>query len=54
MHSVLRSEPLITRYDTVAGEGDCGDTLACGANAILSALTSDSSIQMDLDDVCTW
>ncbi|KAK9342346.1 dihydroxyacetone kinase [Lipomyces starkeyi] len=51
MHSVLRSEPLITRYDTVAGEGDCGETLACGANAILSALTSDSSIQMDLDDI---
>ncbi|KAK9427997.1 Dak1 domain-containing protein [Lipomyces doorenjongii] len=51
MHAVLRSEPLITRYDTVAGDGDCGETLACGANAILSALQLDSTVRIDLDDV---
>jgi len=28
--SVTRDEPLITRYDTVAGDGDCGETLLNG------------------------
>ncbi|RKP26031.1 dihydroxyacetone kinase 1 [Syncephalis pseudoplumigaleata] len=36
--SVIRAEPEITRLDTITGDGDCGDTLKAGANAILSAL----------------
>lgn len=35
----LLSEALqITRYDTIAGDGDCGNTLAAGCNAILETL----------------
>ncbi|CDK29529.1 unnamed protein product [Kuraishia capsulata CBS 1993] len=36
--SVLAKESKITLYDTVAGDGDCGETLASGSNAILKAL----------------
>lgn len=35
---VLSKELQITRYDTVAGDGDCGETLAAGCNALLEAL----------------
>ena len=35
---LLDEEPKITRYDTVVGDGDCGQTLADGANSILKAL----------------
>ena len=35
---VLKVEHKITLYDTVAGDGDCGETLAAGANEILNAL----------------
>ncbi|KAK4106416.1 Dak1-domain-containing protein [Parathielavia hyrcaniae] len=31
---VLRDEPLITKYDTIAGDGDCGTTLLTGAIAL--------------------
>ncbi|KAK9234027.1 Dak1 domain-containing protein [Lipomyces kononenkoae] len=51
MQAVLRSEPLITRYDMIAGDGDCGETLACGANAILAALKSDVTHNIELEDV---
>jgi len=30
--AVQRDEPLITKYDTIAGDGDCGTTLLAGAN----------------------
>ena len=30
--SVKKDEPAITYYDTVAGDGDCGETLLAGAN----------------------
>lgn len=38
LKEVLSKELQITRYDTIAGDGDCGETLAAGANAILKAL----------------
>ncbi|KAH3661821.1 hypothetical protein OGAPHI_005999 [Ogataea philodendri] len=37
---LLTKEPKITLYDTVAGDGDCGETLANGAHAILDLLAS--------------
>jgi triose/dihydroxyacetone kinase / FAD-AMP lyase (cyclizing) len=49
--ALIKAEPEITKYDTigtphltliVAGDGDCGETLVAGSNAILSALKSDS------------
>lgn len=42
---VLKVEPKVTLYDTVAGDGDCGETLAAGANGILKAL-KDKSLEL--------
>lgn len=36
--AVIAAEPEITRYDTVAGDGDCGLTLKAGAEAILRSI----------------
>lgn len=44
---VLKVEPKVTLYDTVAGDGDCGETLAAGATAITKALDNNS---LDLTD----
>lgn len=35
--SIAAAEPEITRLDTIAGDGDCGTTLARGASAVLAA-----------------
>lgn len=32
VENINRDEPLITKYDTIAGDGDCGTTLLTGAN----------------------
>ncbi|KAA8913692.1 hypothetical protein TRICI_003123 [Trichomonascus ciferrii] len=42
VQSVMKEEPRITKYDTVAGDGDCGETLNDGGNAILKALKEGS------------
>ncbi|CUM65654.1 uncharacterized protein PRCAT00003302001 [Priceomyces carsonii] len=50
---LLKKEPEITHYDTIVGDGDCGETLAAGANAVLSALKNDKSFKEHLNDpVC--
>ncbi|KAJ7471889.1 Dak1 domain-containing protein [Mycena latifolia] len=36
--AVLASEPDLTRWDTIVGDGDCGETCAQGAQAVLTAL----------------
>ncbi|KAF1807934.1 dihydroxyacetone kinase [Eremomyces bilateralis CBS 781.70] len=36
--SVKRDEPTITRYDTIAGDGDCGETLLAGADSLKSSI----------------
>ncbi|ODQ78104.1 hypothetical protein BABINDRAFT_163125 [Babjeviella inositovora NRRL Y-12698] len=36
--NMLSQEAKITHYDTIAGDGDCGETLAAGAHGILAAL----------------
>lgn len=36
-NSIVAAEPEITRLDTIAGDGDCGTTLARGASAVLAA-----------------
>ncbi|KAG2180126.1 hypothetical protein INT43_003914 [Umbelopsis isabellina] len=38
--NVIAAEPDITHYDTILGDGDCGQTLKEGSNALLSALSS--------------
>ena len=47
---LLDEEPKITRYDTVVGDGDCGQTLADGANSILKALKEDDDFKSNLND----
>ncbi|KAJ7904951.1 Dak1 domain-containing protein [Mycena leptocephala] len=36
--AVLAAEPDLTRWDTIVGDGDCGETCAAGAQAVLTAL----------------
>lgn len=38
--NILKVEPQVTLYDTVAGDGDCGETLVAGANAITKSLSN--------------
>lgn len=42
-----KEEPQITKYDTIAGDGDCGETLLAGGDGILSAIKNK---KIDLDD----
>lgn len=35
-NTVIKAEPLITEYDTIVGDGDCGYTLRDGAKQVLS------------------
>jgi dihydroxyacetone kinase len=34
VENVTRDEPQITRYDTIAGDGDCGETLLKGVKGL--------------------
>jgi dihydroxyacetone kinase len=38
--SLIAAEPLLTRYDTLVGDGDCGNGLKRGAQAVQSFLDS--------------
>ena len=38
--NVIAAEPDLTKWDTVMGDGDCGETLKTGASAMLAALDS--------------
>ncbi|KAK4054827.1 hypothetical protein OIV83_000751 [Microbotryomycetes sp. JL201] len=46
LKSVIAAEPEITKYDTVAGDGDAGLTLKAGAEAVQA-----QTAQMDFSDV---
>ncbi|KAK5111308.1 hypothetical protein LTR85_012203 [Meristemomyces frigidus] len=37
-HAVIKAEPVITEYDTIVGDGDCGYTLRDGAKQVLSVI----------------
>ncbi|KAG2733857.1 hypothetical protein G9P44_003382 [Scheffersomyces stipitis] len=50
MNNLLKNEPDITRYDTIVGDGDCGETLAAGANAILFELKKKGNFHKNLSD----
>lgn len=43
LQSVKEAEPKITHYDTLVGDGDCGETLVAGANGILESLKNDTT-----------
>lgn len=51
MELLISKEPEITKYDTQVGDGDCGETLKNGAEAILKALSSDKQFKENLDDL---
>lgn len=36
--SAIKAEPDLTRFDTIVGDGDCGETLAHASNAVIDAL----------------
>lgn len=50
LNAVIEKEPLITKYDTQVGDGDCGETLKNGATAILKRVESDKEFQQNLND----
>lgn len=45
--TALAEESKITAYDTIAGDGDCGETLARGCHSVKNALATD---QLELTD----
>lgn len=49
---LTKEEPKITHYDTIVGDGDCGETLVNGANGILKALKDGKFANLD-DPVAT-
>lgn len=50
LKQLKETEPKITHYDTLVGDGDCGETLVDGANAILKALENDEKFKSRLSD----
>ncbi|GAA5891212.1 hypothetical protein JCM6882_006456 [Rhodosporidiobolus microsporus] len=48
LKSVISAEPEITRYDTIAGDGDAGLTLKSGAEGILAALSENKVSGQDV------
>ncbi|KAK4152584.1 Dak1 domain-containing protein, partial [Chaetomidium leptoderma] len=46
--TVWQDEPLMTKYDTIAGDGDCGTTLLTGVKALAAYAKGISSETVDL------
>lgn len=44
LKNVVKVEPQVTRYDTIAGDGDCGETLVNGAIGIMQGLEEGSQL----------
>ncbi|KAF2176835.1 DAK1/DegV-like protein [Zopfia rhizophila CBS 207.26] len=49
--AVKEDEPRITEYDTIAGDGDCGETLINGVNGLVQASASFQGSELDLASV---
>ncbi|PGH34974.1 dihydroxyacetone kinase [[Emmonsia] crescens] len=47
LNRVIKAEPLVTKYDTIVGDGDCGVGLERGAQAILSFLNDPATTLTD-------
>ncbi|KAK2778460.1 hypothetical protein FQN52_006054 [Onygenales sp. PD_12] len=43
LNNVIAAEPLVTKYDTIVGDGDCGIGLKRGAEAVLAFLNDPST-----------
>ena len=48
LKSVISAEPEITRYDTIAGDGDAGLTLKAGAEGILEEISQNKISDSDV------
>ncbi|WWD07286.1 dihydroxyacetone kinase [Kwoniella europaea PYCC6329] len=46
--NILALEPQLTKWDTIVGDGDCGETCALGAKGVLSALSKGLGSNGDL------
>ncbi|KAF4951148.1 hypothetical protein FSARC_12994 [Fusarium sarcochroum] len=49
--TTTRDEPKITEYDTLAGDGDCGETLLNGVNGLLKEFEKDNSDTLDIGQI---
>ncbi|CAH0021398.1 unnamed protein product [Clonostachys rhizophaga] len=49
--TVTEDEPKITEYDTLAGDGDCGQTLLNGVNGLVKELDGDQQSTIDIGDL---
>ncbi|WWC92347.1 dihydroxyacetone kinase [Kwoniella dendrophila CBS 6074] len=47
--NVLALEPQLTKWDTIVGDGDCGETCALGAKGVLEALNNDKKLGLNGD-----
>ena len=45
---LIAAENLVTRYDTIVGDGDCGIGLKRGAEAVLAAINNPNTLSPDL------
>lgn len=48
LKSVISAEPEITKYDTIAGDGDAGLTLKAGASGILEEISQNKISDRDV------
>lgn len=39
--ALIAAEPEITKYDTIAGDGDCGETLKAGATGVMELVQNE-------------
>ncbi|CAG7555353.1 unnamed protein product, partial [Fusarium equiseti] len=49
--TMARDEPRITEYDTLAGDGDCGETLLKGVTGLLKEFQNDNTASIDIGQI---
>ncbi|KAF5620004.1 regulatory for the arginine catabolic pathway [Fusarium sp. NRRL 52700] len=49
--TTARDEPKITEYDTLAGDGDCGETLLNGVTGLVKEFENDDTVSLDIGQV---
>ncbi|KAF4435739.1 DAK2-Dihydroxyacetone kinase [Fusarium austroafricanum] len=49
--TTARDEPKITEYDTLAGDGDCGETLLNGVTGLVKEFENDDQASLDIGQV---
>ncbi|UPL03744.1 hypothetical protein LCI18_014678 [Fusarium solani-melongenae] len=49
--TTAQDEPKITEYDTLAGDGDCGETLLNGVNGLVKEFQKDDASSLDIGQI---